>query len=457
MLTNNDTVTSIELGSGSNQMNSYLSYKNNNNNRNNDDDDVNMIHQYKESETGHVESSELEPINNINYNKQQKLIRTSLWFANVSNLVLFLALLVGFIILIALGSATYYKVQHLDRSTVTTAYVSLGLPGNEGLSWNDVIEQSAGSTVNFWMWSGDDHINSWIDNIFAPSVLEKYDIKVLRHAINDTADAVDQMINDQKIVNNNNGGLVDLVWINGENFDKAMLNNVLYGPFATKLPTAVNFDFQSDEIKYDFGRLTSGYEMPYNMAQVVFIYNTKYFPNGPPTTIDELVTWIKGDGSGRFIYPQPECYATNPSSDDCSYDFTGSVFIRHFLYYYPSTSNYHDMLGDFNQQAYNNHAKEAFKQLRDIEPHLYRDSSSEKIIYPSSIDVTDDLFASESIYFTLSYDPSHAGLMVRNKIWPNTTMSYVLKSGTISNVNFVAIEKNAANSLAAGTYFLHSL
>lgn len=291
MLTNND-VTSIELGSGSNQMNSYLPY--NNNNRNDDDDDVNMIHQYKESETGHVESSELEPINNINYNKQQKLIRTSLWYANVSNLVLFLALLVGFIVLIALGSATYYKVQHLDRSTVTTAYVSLGLPGNEGLSWNDIIEQSAGSTVNFWMWSGDDHINSWVDNIFAPSVLEKYDIKVLRHAINDTADAVDQMINDQKVVNNNNnGGLVDLVWINGENFDKAMLNNLLYGPFATKLPTAVNFDFQSDEIKYDFGRLTRGYEMPYNMAQVVFIYNTKYFPNGPPTTIDELVTWIR--------------------------------------------------------------------------------------------------------------------------------------------------------------------
>ena len=228
MLTNNDMTTTIELGSGSNQMNSYLPHKNNNKNNNNNnynDDDVNMIHQYKESETGNVESSELEPINNnINYNNQQKLIRTSLWYANVSNLVLFLALLVGFIILIALGSATYYKVQHLDRSTVTTAYVSLGLPGNEGLSWNDIIEQSAGSTVNFWMWSGDDHINSWVDDIFIPSVFEKYDIKVFRHTINDTSDAVDQMIIDQKIVNNNNnnnkGGLVDLVWINGENLIK---------------------------------------------------------------------------------------------------------------------------------------------------------------------------------------------------------------------------------------------
>ena len=165
------------------------------------------------------------------------------------------------------------------------------------------------------------------------------------------------------------------------------------------------------------------------------------------------MTWIKGDGNGKFIYPQPECYAINPSSDDCSYDFTGSAFIRHFLYYYPTSTDYSDMLGDFNQQAYNNHAKAAFKKLREIEPYLYKDPSSGKVIYPSSIDITDDLFASESIYFTLSYDPSHAGMMVQKGIWPSTTMSYVLQSGTISNVNFVAIEKNAANSLAAGKYF----
>jgi len=460
MKSSND-VTTIELGSINNQLNSFLpnKYNNNNNNNNNsnnnnntDHDDIHFIHQYKETETGNVESSELEPINSNdnernNYNNQQKLIRTSLWYANVSNLVLFLALLVGFIILIALGSATYYKVQHLNRSTVTTAYVSLGLPGMEGLSWNDIVEQSSGSIVNFWMWSGDDNINSWVDNTFASSVLNKYNIIVKRHAINDTSDAIDQMINEQKSGVTNQGH-VDLVWINGENFNTAMINNVLFGPFATKLPTSSNFDFHSDSLKYDFGRVTKGYEMPYNMAQVVFIYNSKYFKSGLPQTIDDLVTWIKGDGNGKFTYPRPSTDCTNPTSADCTYDFTGSVFIRHFLYYFP-TSNYQDMLGDFNQQAYNNHAKAAFKKLREIESYLYKESG--KVIYPENIDKSDDLFASEKIYFTLSYDPSHAGKMVQKGEWPSTTMSYVLKSGTISNTNFVAIGKNAANNVAAGT------
>ena len=41
-----------------------------------------------------------------------------------------------------------------------------------------------------------------------------------------------------------------------------------YGPWAYKTPNAVNFDFTDDKIEYDFSLLTSGYEMPYNEAQV---------------------------------------------------------------------------------------------------------------------------------------------------------------------------------------------
>jgi ABC-type uncharacterized transport system YnjBCD substrate-binding protein len=43
---------------------------------------------------------------------------------------------------------------------------------------------------------------------------------------------------------------------------------LILGPFATKVPSASNFDFESVAIKYDFGRTTNGYEMPYNGAQV---------------------------------------------------------------------------------------------------------------------------------------------------------------------------------------------
>ena len=39
--------------------------------------------------------------------------------------------------------------------------------------------------------------------------------------------------------------------------------------------------------------------------------------------------------------------------------------------------------------------------------------------------------------------------MVAKGAWPKTTSSLVLSSGTISNVNFVAIPANARNKLAA--------
>ena len=60
--------------------------------------------------------------------------------------------------------------------------------------------------------------------------------------------------------NNNNGG-VDLIWINGENFNAMKTAGNLYGPFAYKLPNANNYNFQSNNIAYDFGLATQGYEV----------------------------------------------------------------------------------------------------------------------------------------------------------------------------------------------------
>jgi putative spermidine/putrescine transport system substrate-binding protein len=124
----------------------------------------------------------------------------------------------------------------------------------------------------------------------------------------------------EKKANNLTNGMVDMVWINGENFNNAKSQNLLYGPFATKIPSSANFDFESVSLKYDFGRTTNGFEMPYNEAEVVFIYNKQYFPSGPPQNIDELVTWVKAN-PGRFTYPTPQCFlASCPSAyGDCYY------------------------------------------------------------------------------------------------------------------------------------------
>jgi putative spermidine/putrescine transport system substrate-binding protein len=371
--------------------------------------------------------------------KRSKTLST---VGNATMWLLWIGLCAGVLVLISVTSATYNVVLRFHpTTTVTTVYEALGLPGHEGLSWNDVTTQTSGTTVNFYMWSGDTKINKWVDDWLAPKVSDLYSITVQRVAVDDTEDAV-SLVLAEIAAGNLTTGKVDLVWINGENFATMKSANALYGLWTTKVPAAANYDFNSNAVKYDFGITTNGYEMPYNLAQVVFIYDTKRFPSGPPQSMAELVTWVQ-ENPGKFTYPAP-CQTT-----DCEvYDYTGSAFIRHFLYEFgPTGTAYTDMLGAFDETVYEQRAGYAFTKLRQLYSGLYNVSG--KNYYPVSINESDALFASEDIWLTLSYEPSHAGDLVSSGYWPNTTMSYVPSSGTISNTNFVAIASNAENALSA--------
>ena len=164
------------------------------------------------------------------------------------------------IIAIAVISATYDKLHHLNRETVTTVYESLGLPGYEGYSWNDVLTNAAGSEVNFWSYS-QATTNNWIDNWLTPQVADAFNIKIKRIPLKDTAIAVAKIAQERKMGYSLNNGSVDLVWINGENFYNAKTAGNLYGPWATKTPNSDNFAFTSPAIAYDFGHSTNGYEV----------------------------------------------------------------------------------------------------------------------------------------------------------------------------------------------------
>jgi putative spermidine/putrescine transport system substrate-binding protein len=341
-------------------------------------------------------------------------------------------MIIGFAITISVTSATFDEVKNQNYpDTVTVAYQSLGLPGYESYTWDDVQSEVDGTSVNFWMWSGNPIINAWVDDWLAPQCKEQYGI-ILNRVPQGAPAAVTQMVL-EKEDGNYTGGDVDLVWINGVNYDTARTNGVLYGPFATKIPSALNFNFDSEDIKYDFGRTTNGYEMPYNLAQVAFIYNKDRFPTGPPQTMDELMSWVMGDGAGHFTYPNP------------TDDFTGSAFIRHFLYYFPKSQAYEEMFGSFDASVYNSRAPHTFNNLREIAPFLHQMNGAPH--YPATIGESDALFASGDIWLTLNYDQSHAGKQVEARIWPISTQSYIPSSGTLSNTNFVAVGKYANNVL----------
>jgi putative spermidine/putrescine transport system substrate-binding protein len=211
-----------------------------------------------------------------------------------------------------------------------------------------------------------------------------------------------------------NNGSADMIWINGENFATLKKLSYAYGPWATKTPNAANFDFTANEIKYDFGLETSGLEMPYNEAQVVFIANEANVNHTIISDMNSLLTWIKGAGAGKFTYATP-CSAINADGSPNS-DPTGAVFIRHVFY---SLISYESFLGSFNQALYEQYAPTLFQTLRSLEPFLYSASGliGKSNNYPTRNEDVDNLIASNTIDVTLAYDPGHATAQIQNNVW----------------------------------------
>ena len=79
----------------------------------------------------------------------------------------------------------------------------------------------------------------------------------------------------EKVAGRTEGGAVDLIWINGENFASMKAQDLLFGPFVADLP---NFRYVGTAGKpttlVDFTVPTDGLEAPWGMAQFVFLYDT---------------------------------------------------------------------------------------------------------------------------------------------------------------------------------------
>lgn len=287
------------------------------------------------------------------------------------------------------------------------------------------IEKAAnGQTVRFYMFGGWAHVNEWIDTFVADEMKKRYNITVKRVPM-DAAIFMNKLLNEKAA--GKTDGSIDLLWINGENFKNARQADLLFGPFASKLP---NFQKYVDPatVQYDFGFPVEGYEAPYGRAQFVFEYDTARTPN-PPTSFKALKEWILAN-PGRFTYPQPP-------------DFTGSAFIRQVLY--ATAGGHEQFLKGFDQNLYDQTSPKLWAYLNGIKPGLWQKGRS----YPQDSAALDTLFARGEVDFGMSYHPSHAQSKIIEGTYPKTVRTVVMDEGAIFNTHFTAIPKNAVNKAAA--------
>lgn len=293
--------------------------------------------------------------------------------------------------------------------------------------WDAVLAEAGGQTVYWHAWGGDPKINDFITWV-GQKASERYGVTLEHVKLASTADAVARVLAEQA-AGQTEGGAVDLIWINGENFAAMKSQGLLFGPFAEDLPNWPLVDVAGKPATVtDFTLPTEGYESPWAMAQLVFEYDTKRLKN-PPQDIDSLIEWST-DNPGRLTYPQPP-------------DYLGTSFLKQVLY--GVMANPAVLQSPVDDATYADLTAPLWAYLDRLHPTLWRGAQA----FPQNEPALGQLLADGEIDISFAFNPGRASAEIAAGNLPDTVRTFVLTGGTIGNASFVAIPFNAAHRAGA--------
>lgn len=321
--------------------------------------------------------------------------------------------------------------------------LSAVLPVGSRAAWADAapasyevaVAAARGQIVYFNAWGGDQRINDYIAWAGA-EVAARFGITLQHVKLTDTSEAVTRVLAG-KIAGQTDGGGVDLIWINGENFAAMKKQGLLFGPIIQLLP---NMKFVDPKTKptvlSDFTVPTDGYESPWGMAQLVFFHDTARVTR-PPRSLPALQAWAT-ENPGRFTYPAPP-------------DFIGSTVLKQFLL--SSVADRAPLDRPLDPAGFNTVTAPLWDYLAGLTPLLWRQGKS----YPASSTELRQLLNDGEIDISMAFNPGDASSAIAQGLLPETVRSFVLQSGTIGNTHFVAIPFNAnakAGALVVADFLL---
>lgn len=295
------------------------------------------------------------------------------------------------------------------------------------VTWDEVLSQSRGTTVNWAMWGGSDNTNRYADQWVGDRLKQEYDITLNRVPLNDTVEAVNKIVGEVQ-AGLTSGGSIDLIWINGENFRTMKQGNLLFGPFRDKLPSSEFYDQTNPAVTSDFGLPIEGYSAPYTGSYYVMAMDTARV-NQAPTTYQELLEWAKAN-PGRFAYVAPPA-------------FDGSRFLLTTLY--AVTGGYEQYAGEeFNPELWEQNSGQVFEFLNELEPYLWRQGET----YPPTQTRLAELFANGEIWMMPVFISQVAEGLSAGR-FPETTRAFTISGASLNDPSFTAIPVNASNPAGA--------
>jgi putative thiamine transport system substrate-binding protein len=322
------------------------------------------------------------------------------------------------------------------RNLLAAAALSLFLPAvahaadPDPANWDAVVEEAGGQTVYFNAWGGSPSINSYLE--WAGGELsERYGVTLVHVKLDDTATAVGKVVA-EKAAGRDEGGSVDLIWINGENFAAMKREALIMAPgWAEALPNWRYVDIENKPtIRTDFTIPVEGLESPWGMAKMVFFHDTAEAPTEDmPGSAAELLEWAKAN-PGRFSYPQPP-------------DFIGSSFLKQLLSEVVADRSV--LLQPVVEADFATVTEPLFSYLDELTPAMWRQGRAYPQNYPAMV----QMLADGELGIIFAFNPSEASAAIARGELPDTVRSFTFPGGTLSNTHFLTIPYNASAKAAA--------
>ncbi|GGK17972.1 ABC transporter substrate-binding protein [Salinarimonas ramus] len=292
-----------------------------------------------------------------------------------------------------------------------------------------ILEEARGQTVYWNAWGGDPATNDFIAWV-GEEVEERYGVSLVHVKLSDTAEAVSRVVA-EKAAGRDDGGAVDLIWINGPNFLAMKDQGLLYGPFVEALP---NFDLVDVEDKpsnvVDFTVPVDGLAAPWRVAQVAYLYDAeRVAADTVPASIAELGEWAAAN-PGRLTHPTAR-------------DFLGATFLKQALV--ELVADPAALQAPAADATYEETVAPVWDWYEALRPHLWRAGAE----FPESGPAQNQLLADGETDIAITFNPAEAAAGAIQGRLPETTRVFFLEDGTIGNTSFVAIPYNAANAEGA--------
>ncbi|WP_300673730.1 ABC transporter substrate-binding protein [Desulfoluna sp.] len=292
--------------------------------------------------------------------------------------------------------------------------------------WQETLNKAKGKTVYFNAWGGSKEINDYIRWAGA-NMKKRYGIQLIHVKVTDISDMVSRILA-EKISGTHDGGSVDLMWINGENFKTMKEAGLLYGPFTSALPHDRLVNRGNLPVDADFTVPVDGLEAPWGIGQLNFIYDADRIP-APPKSAKALLAYAMKN-PGRIAYPRPP-------------QFHGSSFLKQVLI---------ELAED--KAALYKPASEAdvaritaplWRWLDALHPVAWRKAGA----FPTGSSHMVQLLDDGEIDLAISFNPQDAPAKIKKGLLPKGARSLVFDIGALTNSHFLAIPYNTDAKEAA--------